>query len=108
MHHGKTPYSHGLGLGTNATHPATATSPATPNSTPEQLQEIRNRLRNSGNSQSTQIGMVLNELADLMTEAVPRMRQVADDLREENQSAEQEVRFLSSNGSGWLLICCTE
>ncbi|KAF1806560.1 hypothetical protein FB192DRAFT_1271075 [Mucor lusitanicus] len=85
-----------------------ATSPATPNSTPEQLQEIRNRLRNSGNSQSTQIGMVLNELADLMTEAVPRMRQVADDLREENQSAEQEVRFLSSNGSGWLLICCTE
>ncbi|CAO3612766.1 unnamed protein product [Mucor fragilis] len=76
--------------GPNATHPATATNPATPNSTPEQLQEIRNRLRNSGNSQSTQIGMVLNELADLMTEAVPRMRQVAGDLREENQSAEQE------------------
>ncbi|GAN08108.1 hypothetical protein MAM1_0189d07615 [Mucor ambiguus] len=76
--------------GANATHPPTASNPATPNSTPEQLQEIRNRLRNSGNSQSTQIGMVLNELADLMTEAVPRMRQVADDLREENQSAEQE------------------
>lgn len=37
--------------------------------------------------------MVLNELADLMTEAVPRMRQVAGDLREENQSAEQEVRL---------------
>lgn len=74
--------------GTNATHPAT--NPVTPNSTPEQLQEIRNRLRNSGNSQSTQIGMVLNELADLMTEAVPRMRQVADDLRQENQSAAQE------------------
>ncbi|KAI8643195.1 hypothetical protein BD408DRAFT_415419 [Parasitella parasitica] len=62
----------------------------TPNSTPEQLQEIRNRLRNSGNSQSIQIGMVLNELADLMTEAVPRMRQVADNLREENQTPEQE------------------
>ncbi|KAL9541647.1 hypothetical protein MBANPS3_009001 [Mucor bainieri] len=76
--------------GANATHPASAANPATPNSTPEQLQEIRNRLRNSGNSQSTQIGMVLNELADLMTEAAPRMRQVADSLREENQSAEQE------------------
>ncbi|KAL7314460.1 hypothetical protein PS15m_006029 [Mucor circinelloides] len=76
--------------GANAANSATATNTSTPNSTPEQLQEIRNRLRNSGNSQSTQIGMVLNELADLMTEAVPRMRQVADNLREENQSAEQE------------------
>ncbi|KAI8329179.1 hypothetical protein EDC96DRAFT_585732 [Choanephora cucurbitarum] len=61
-----------------------------PNSTPEQLQEIRNRLRNSGNSQSAQIGMVLNELADLMTEAAPRMRQVAQNLRQENQTTEQE------------------
>ncbi|KAI8082531.1 uncharacterized protein B0P05DRAFT_537406 [Gilbertella persicaria] len=63
-----------------------------PNSTPEQLQEIRNRLRNSGNSQSAQIGMVLNELADLMTEAAPRMRQVAQSLRQENQTTEQEVQ----------------
>lgn len=66
---------------------------STPHSTPEQLQEIRNRLRNSGSSQSTQIGMVLNEFADLMEEVVPRMRQVADNLREENQSSEQEVAF---------------
>ncbi|CEP11657.1 hypothetical protein [Parasitella parasitica] len=69
---------------------ANARSVPTPNSTPEQLQEIRNRLRNSGNSQSTQISMVLNELADLMTEAVPQMRQVADNLMEENQTPEQE------------------
>lgn len=55
------------------------------------MQEIRNRLRNSGNTQSTQIGMVLNELADLMTDAVPQLRQVADNLTIENQSSEQEV-----------------
>ncbi|GAA5803358.1 hypothetical protein HPULCUR_008837 [Helicostylum pulchrum] len=61
-----------------------------PNSTPEQLQEIRNRLRTSGNNQSAQIGMVLNELADLMTEAAPRMRQVAQSLRQEDQSVEEE------------------
>ncbi|GAA5812294.1 hypothetical protein MFLAVUS_005745 [Mucor flavus] len=61
-----------------------------PNSTPEQLQEIRNRLRTSGSNQSAQIGMVLNELADLMTEAAPRMRQVAQSLRQEDQSVEEE------------------
>jgi hypothetical protein len=61
------------------------------NSTPEQLQDIRNRLRNSGTNQSAQIGMVLNELVDLMTEAAPRMRQVADSLRQENRTPEEEV-----------------
>jgi cytolysin (calcineurin-like family phosphatase) len=62
-----------------------------PNSTPEQLQDIRNRLRNSGTNQSAQIGMVLNELVDLMTEAAPRMRQVAESLSQENRTPEEEV-----------------
>ncbi|KAI8380185.1 hypothetical protein BD560DRAFT_432435 [Blakeslea trispora] len=74
----------------SATNDADVSQFPAPNSTPEQLQEIRNRLRNSGNSQSAQIGMVLNELADLMTEAAPRMRQVAQSLRQENQTADQE------------------
>lgn len=68
-------------------------STTTPNSTPEQLQEIRNRLRTSGNNQSAQIGMVLNELADLMTEAAPRMREVSQSLRQENQTTEEEVTY---------------
>lgn len=37
--------------------------------------------------------MVLNELADLMTDAVPQLRQVADNLMVESQSSEQEVFF---------------
>lgn len=70
--------------------PETSSFSSAPNSTPEQLQEIRNRLRTSGNNQSAQIGMVLNELADLMTEAAPRMREVASSLRQENQTGEEE------------------
>lgn len=35
--------------------------------------------------------MVLNELADLMTEAAPRMREVSQNLRQENQTNEEEV-----------------
>lgn len=34
--------------------------------------------------------MVLNELADLMTEAAPRMREVANSLRQDNQTSEEE------------------
>jgi hypothetical protein len=36
--------------------------------------------------------MVLNELADLMTEAAPRMRDVSQSLRQENQTPEEEVK----------------
>lgn len=53
------------------------------NSTAEQLQEIRNRLRNSGSSQLSQVGMALDELADLADETIPRLREVAQSLREE-------------------------
>lgn len=51
-------------------------------STTEQLQEIRNRLRNSGGSQLTQVGAALDELADLVAETIPRMRDVAQRMRE--------------------------
>ncbi|KAI7889131.1 uncharacterized protein EV154DRAFT_289137 [Mucor mucedo] len=74
----------------SANNEETSIFSSAPNSTPEQLQEIRNRLRTSGNNQSAQIGMVLNELADLMTEAAPRMREVANSLRQENQTGEEE------------------
>lgn len=53
------------------------------NSTAEQLQEIRNRLRNSDSSQLSQVGMALDELADLADETIPRLRGVAQSLREE-------------------------
>jgi hypothetical protein len=59
-------------------------------STP-QLQEIRNRIRAAGPSQSAQIGMVVNELASLMAEVAPRLREAATQLRENNQS---EVAYL--------------
>lgn len=52
------------------------------NSTAEQLQEIRNRLRNYGGNQLTQVGTALDELADLVTETVPRMREVAQTMRD--------------------------
>ncbi|KAI9266660.1 hypothetical protein BDA99DRAFT_506334 [Phascolomyces articulosus] len=48
---------------------------------PEQNQEIRSRLRSSGNSQTAAVGMVLDELATLMTDVVPRLREMSEALR---------------------------
>ncbi|KAI8985183.1 hypothetical protein BDB01DRAFT_850230 [Pilobolus umbonatus] len=62
---------------------------ATPNSTPEQLQDIRNRLRTSRNSQAALIGIVLNDLADLMVDIAPQLREISGRLREDNQTAER-------------------
>ncbi|KAI9476141.1 MAG: hypothetical protein EXX96DRAFT_575923 [Benjaminiella poitrasii] len=62
-----------------------------PNIIPEQLQELRNRLRNSGNTRSTQIGMVLSELADLITDTVPTIRETAQHSRRRNQTVEEQI-----------------
>ncbi|KAI8374287.1 uncharacterized protein BYT42DRAFT_615461 [Radiomyces spectabilis] len=60
-------------------------------SSQEQMQDIRNRLRASGNTQTAQVGMVLEELANLMTSAAPRLREVAAALQEENRDSEREL-----------------
>lgn len=43
--------------------------------------------------------MVLNELADLMTEVAPRMRQTAESLRQENRTPDEEVNVHLQNDS---------
>ncbi|KAI7859054.1 hypothetical protein BDC45DRAFT_601942 [Circinella umbellata] len=62
---------------------------------PEQNQEIRSRLRNSGNSQTAAVGMVLDELATLMTDVVPRLREMSEALRAGDRSpnAEENVQL---------------
>ncbi|KAG0748128.1 hypothetical protein G6F57_001587 [Rhizopus arrhizus] len=78
------------------------------NSTAEQLQEIRNRLRNSDSSQLSQVGMALDELADLADETIPRLRGVAQSLREEptedDLDINRRVLFMSRIVQGMSLI----
>ncbi|KAI9491943.1 hypothetical protein BDB00DRAFT_830372 [Zychaea mexicana] len=57
---------------------------------PEQSQEIRSRLRGSGNSQTAAVGMVLDELATLMTDVVPRLREMSEALRASDRSPNSE------------------
>ncbi|KAG1141380.1 hypothetical protein G6F37_005101 [Rhizopus arrhizus] len=77
-------------------------------STTEQLQEIRNRLRNSGGSQLTQVGAALDELADLVAETIPRMRDVAQRMREapteNDRDINRQVLFVSRIVQGMSLI----
>ncbi|KAG0175008.1 hypothetical protein DFQ28_004828 [Apophysomyces sp. BC1034] len=59
-------------------------------STTEQMQEIRARLRGGGNSQTAQVGLVLNELADLMESAGPRLREVANALQDDSPYTDEQ------------------
>ncbi|KAI8876121.1 hypothetical protein K501DRAFT_338293 [Backusella circina FSU 941] len=68
------------------------------NSSTEQLAEIRNRLRESGSTQSEQIGMVLGELAGLMTDMAPRMREIATSLRNTDSALAEEESATSGGG----------
>ncbi|KAF7732485.1 hypothetical protein EC973_003230 [Apophysomyces ossiformis] len=59
-------------------------------SSAEQMQEIRARLRGDGNSQTAQVGLVLNELADLMESASPRLREVANALQDDTPYTDEQ------------------
>lgn len=60
-------------------------------SSPEQAQEIRSRLRSNGSSQTAAVGVVLDELSNLMVDVIPRLREVSDALREGDQTVSNEV-----------------
>lgn len=53
--------------------------------------EIRARLRGNGNSQTAAVGLVLDELATLMTDVIPRLREMSNALRAGDRVANSEV-----------------
>ncbi|CAO3671127.1 unnamed protein product [Rhizopus microsporus] len=77
-------------------------------STSEQLQEVRNSMRNNGGPPLSQIGMALEELADLIETAAPHMRDTAEQLRaglsEDNRAISRRVLFISRVIQGMSLI----
>ncbi|KAI9250713.1 hypothetical protein BY458DRAFT_524360 [Sporodiniella umbellata] len=85
-----------------------STSMLRANSTAEQLHEIRSRLGAYGDNQLAQVATALDELADLITEAAPRMRQVAQVMRnalnEEDRDINRRVLFASRIVQGMSLI----
>lgn len=48
------------------------------------LQESRQRLRNIGERQANQVGLVMDEVADLMVLLIPQVTSVSRSLRTEN------------------------
>ncbi|KAI9007904.1 hypothetical protein CLU79DRAFT_711808 [Phycomyces nitens] len=71
-------------------------SPATSNSSPEQMHAIRSRLQAGGSRQAAQVGVVVRELADLMELAVPQLNSMADALQEEGEEDNTEVSAIYS------------
>jgi hypothetical protein len=65
--------------------------PYTSASSPDFIQEIRSSLRGNGNSQSYQVGTVMNELADLTERATPWLRDIASMLQDEGSQASDQV-----------------
>ncbi|KAI9304054.1 hypothetical protein BJ944DRAFT_164316 [Cunninghamella echinulata] len=65
--------------------------PYTSASSPELIQEIRSTLRGNGNSQTHQVGTVMNDMADLMEQSLPWLREIATTLQNEPLPAENEV-----------------
>lgn len=53
----------------------------------DQSDEIQALLQRHGTSQSAAVGMVLDELANLMSDTVPRLQEVSENLR----TADQQV-----------------
>ncbi|KAI9319667.1 hypothetical protein BX666DRAFT_1915040 [Dichotomocladium elegans] len=53
----------------------------TSSTSPEQAREIRARLRSSGSSQTAAVGLVLDDLAALMTDVIPRLQELSEALR---------------------------
>ncbi|KAI8098732.1 uncharacterized protein BX664DRAFT_381408 [Halteromyces radiatus] len=65
--------------------------PYTSASSPDFIQEIRTTLRGDGNnSQTTQVGMVMNELANLMEQGTPWLRETARTLQDEGSATGHE------------------
>ncbi|CAO3686218.1 unnamed protein product [Umbelopsis vinacea] len=63
-------------------------SAAFPN--PTYVEEIRRRLRSSGDSPTAQVGVVVDELADLLTDTVPRLRELSRGLRNETEDTSRQ------------------
>ncbi|KAI8332266.1 hypothetical protein BC941DRAFT_359322 [Chlamydoabsidia padenii] len=73
--------------------------PYTSASSPDFIQEIRSSLRGNGNSQSYQVGTVMNELADLMELGTPWLRETARTLQEDgSQTSNQVSRIIKGVG----------
>ncbi|KAI8078648.1 uncharacterized protein BX664DRAFT_342393 [Halteromyces radiatus] len=62
------------------------------NASPEQNQTFRSRLRASGTSETAQIGMVLEELANVMESMTPRLRQLAQEAQSNTEQTDSEGR----------------
>ena len=66
----------------------------TSSTSPEVANEIRARLRGNGNSQTAAVGLVLDELATLMTDVIPRLREMSTALRAGDRVANSEVSWV--------------
>ena len=66
-------------------------SAAFPN--PSYVEEIRRRLRASGDSPTAQVGVVVDELADLLADTIPRLRDLSRGLRNETDDTTRQVRL---------------
>lgn len=65
--------------------------PYTSASSPELIQEIRSTLRGNGNSQTHQVGTVMNDMADLMEQSLPWLREIGRTLQNEPSPTDNEV-----------------
>lgn len=61
------------------------------------MEEIRRRLRSSGESPTAQVGVVVDELADLLTDTIPRLRDLSRGLRNETEDTSRQVSLYSAN-----------
>ncbi|CAM0141869.1 unnamed protein product [Umbelopsis sp. WA50703] len=57
---------------------------------PTYVEEIRRRLRSSGESPTAQVGVVVDELADLLTDTIPRLRDLSRGLRSETEDTSRQ------------------
>ncbi|KAJ2961527.1 hypothetical protein NQZ79_g3285 [Umbelopsis isabellina] len=57
---------------------------------PTYVEEIRRRLRSSGESPTAQVGVVVDELADLLTDTIPRLRDLSRGLRNETEDTSRQ------------------
>lgn len=67
------------------------------NTTPEQNQNIRSRLREGGSNERAQIGMVLQELTNAMEILSPRLRELAQTLQSQEQPLSSDVNKKNKN-----------
>ncbi|CAO3645996.1 unnamed protein product [Cunninghamella blakesleeana] len=68
--------------------------PYTSASSPELIQEIRSTLRGNGNAQTHQVGTVMNDMADLMEQSIPWLRDIGRTLQNEPSPTDNEENVL--------------